>query len=598
MAKSTHHTFELYRHLLREARPYWPNILLLAGVNLLRTPLALLTPVPLKIAVDSIAGSAPLPHLYTIVLSSDAGVTSLAVITAVLMVAVAAVVKAQAVAVRLLETYTGERLVLDFRARLFTHMQRLSLTYHDTNGTMDSLYRLQFDAPAIQSIAVNGVMPFVSAVLTLVAMLYVIARIDATLAIVAFAAAPLLFWTTRASVARLKGMYKTVKDLERVAQSVPHEVLSSIRMVKACVREDYEKQRFITASRIRNAELQRLTVVQVKFDMTIAMLIAATNALTLSLGIMHVREGWLTLGNLLLVIGYLGQFYSPLTAMTAQTNQLQAAIAGAERAIAVLDEPEDVYDRPGARRVARAAGEVEFRGVAFAYRDQPPVLHDLSFAIPAGASVGISGATGAGKTTLLSLLTRFYDPTAGAVLLDGVDLRDIRLRDLRTQFAVVQQEPVLFATSVASNILYARPDATREEVEAAARAANAHDFIDRLSDGYDTNVGERGIRLSGGERQRIALARAFLKDAAILLLDEPTSAVDVQTEAIIMEALGRLMQGRTTFMIAHRLGTLERCDIRMTLNRGRVVSVTTRSSGPRPILRGVETVATGQGERT
>lgn len=598
MAKSTHHTFELYRHLLREARPYWPNILLLAGVNLLRTPLALLTPVPLKIAVDSIAGSAPLPHLYTIVLSSDAGVTSLAVITAVLMVAVAAVVKAQAVAVRLLETYTGERLVLDFRARLFTHMQRLSLTYHDTNGTMDSLYRLQFDAPAIQSIAVNGVMPFVSAVLTLVAMLYVIARIDATLAIVAFAAAPLLFWTTRASVARLKGMYKTVKDLERVAQSVPHEVLSSIRMVKACVREDYEKQRFITASRIRNAELQRLTVVQVKFDMTIAMLIAATNALTLSLGIMHVREGWLTLGNLLLVIGYLGQFYSPLTAMTAQTNQLQAAIAGAERAIAVLDEPEDVYDRPGARRVARAAGEVEFRGVAFAYRDQPPVLHDLSFTIPAGASVGISGATGAGKTTLLSLLTRFYDPTAGAVLLDGVDLRDIRLRDLRTQFAVVQQEPVLFATSVASNILYARPDATREEVEAAARAANAHDFIDRLSDGYDTNVGERGIRLSGGERQRIALARAFLKDAAILLLDEPTSAVDVQTEAIIMEALGRLMQGRTTFMIAHRLGTLERCDIRMTLNRGRVVSVTTRSSGPRPILRGVETVATGQGERT
>lgn len=598
MAKSTHHTFELYRHLLREARPYWANILLLAGVNLLRTPLALLTPVPLKIAVDSIAGSAPLPHLYTMVLSSDAGITSLAVITAVLMVAVAAVVKAQAVAVRLLETYTGERLVLDFRARLFTHMQRLSLRYHDANGTMDSIYRLQYDAPAIQSIAVNGVMPFVSAVLTLIAMLYVIARIDATLAIVAFAAAPLLFWTTRTSVARLKGMYKTVKDLERVAQSVPHEVLSSIRMVKACVREDYEKQRFIAASRIRNAELQRLTVVQVKFDMTIAMLIAATNALTLSLGIMHVREGWLTLGNLLLVIGYLGQFYSPLTAMTAQTNQLQAAIAGAERAIAVLDEPEDVYDRPGARRVARAAGEIEFRRVTFAYGGEPPVLDDLSFAIPAGASVGISGATGAGKTTLLSLLTRFYDPTAGAVLLDGVDLRDIRLGDLRTQFAVVQQEPVLFATSVASNILYARPEATRAEVEAAARAANAHDFIRRLSDGYDTNVGERGIRLSGGERQRIALARAFLKDAAILLLDEPTSAVDVQTEAIIMEALDRLMQGRTTFMIAHRLGTLERCDIRMTINHGRSVSVTTRSSGPRPILRGVETVATGQGERT
>jgi ATP-binding cassette subfamily B protein len=605
LPKPTRHTFQLYRHLLREARPYWGQILLLAGVNLLRTPLALLTPVPLKIAVDSIAGSAPLPYLYTTVLPSNAGITSLAVITAVLMVAVAALVKAQAVAVRLLETHTGERLVLDFRARLFAHMQRLSLAYHDSNGTVDSLYRLQYDAPAIQSIAVNGVMPFVSAVLTLVAMLYVIARIDTTLAIVAFAAAPLLFWTTRTSVARLKEMYKAVKNLERDAMSVPHEVLSSIRMVKACVREDYEKQRFIEASRVRNVELQRLTVVQVKFDMTIALLIAATNALTLSLGIMHVREGWLTLGNLLLVIGYLGQFYSPLTTMTAQTNHLQAAIAGAERAIAVLDEPEDVFDRPGARSVARAAGDVEFRGVTFAYGAEPPVLHDVSFAIPAGASVGIAGVTGAGKTTLMSLLTRFYDPTAGAVLLDGVDMRDIRLRDLRTQFAVVHQEPVLFPTSVVNNILYARPDATREEVEEAARAANAHDFIHRLPDRYDTNVGERGIRLSGGERQRIALARAFLKDAAILLLDEPTSAVDVKTEEIIMEALSRLMQGRTTFMIAHRLSTLERCDIRMTIERGRVVSVlvggqrmTTRPSGPLPILRGLETVATGQGERT
>jgi ATP-binding cassette, subfamily B, bacterial len=583
LAKPTHHTFHLYRQLLREARGYWANILLLTAVNLLRTPLALLTPVPLKIAVDSIAGSAPLPRFYTIVLPPDPGDTSLIVFTAILMVAVAALAKIQLAAVRLLETSIGERLVLDFRARLFAHIQRLSLAYHDSKGTMDSMYRLQYDAPAIQSIAVNGVMPFVSSVLTLVAMLYVIARIDSTLAIVAFAATPVLFFASRTNVMRLKGMYGAVRDLDRAAQTVPHEVLSSIRMVKACVREDYEKQRFVAMSQVRNAELQRVTVLQVKFDVAIALLIATTNALTLSLGIMHVREGSLTLGNLLLVIGYLGQFYSPLTAMTTQTNQLQSALAGAERAIAVLDEPEDVYERPDARPVARAAGEIEFRHVTFGYGAEPPALHDVSFAIPAGASVGIAGATGAGKTTLLSLLTRFYDPTAGAVLLDGVDLRDIRLRDLRSQFAVVHQEPVLFSTSVANNILYARPDATREEVEEAARAANAHDFICRLPDRYDTVVGERGIRLSGGERQRLALARAFLKDAAILLLDEPTSAVDVKTEAIIMEALGRLMQGRTTFLIAHRLSTLERCDIRMTIDRGRVVS----------ILPGVETVATG-----
>jgi ATP-binding cassette subfamily B protein len=200
------------------------------------------------------------------------------------------------------------------------------------------------------------------------------------------------------------------------------------------------------------------------------------------------------------------------------------------------------------------------------------VLRDMSFAVPAGTSVGIAGPTGAGKTTLLSLLTRFYDPTGGQILLDGVDLRDIRLRDLRNQFAIVQQEPVLFSASIADNILYARPDASQRDVEDAARAANAHDFIVELADGYDTIVGERGMKLSGGERQRIALARAFLKDAPILLLDEPTSSVDVQTESVIMEALGRLMAGRTTFLIAHRVGTLDNCDVRITVDHGRLAS--------------------------
>ena len=218
----------------------------------------------------------------------------------------------------------------------------------------------------------------------------------------------------------------------------------------------------------------------------------------------------------------------------------------------------------------RATRDVEFRHVNFGYTADTPVLRDVSFRVPAGTSVGIAGPTGAGKTTLLSLLTRFYDPTSGQILLDGVDLRDIRLRDLRNQFAIVQQEPVLFSASIADNILYARPDASQGDVEDAARAANAHDFIVELADGYDTVVGERGMQLSGGERQRIALARAFLKDAPMLLLDEPTSSVDVQTESVIMEALGRLMAGRTTFLIAHRVGTLEHCDIRLTVEQGTV----------------------------
>jgi ATP-binding cassette subfamily B protein len=557
-----------------EARPYWAHILLLSLVNLLATPIALLTPVPLKIAVDSIAGSAPLPPAYGAILPANPSVATLVFFTAVLMVLIGALDEAQSFTAWLLETYTGERLVLDFRARLFRHIQRLSLAYHDSKGTADSMYRLQYDAQAIESIAVNGVMPFVSAVLTLAAMLYVIARLDWALAIVALAATPLLFWLTRTSVGRLKGSWKKVKQLESAALGVPQEVLSSIRVVKTFVREEYEEQRFVGKSRVRLAELIRVTMLQMKFDVSIALLIAVTSALTLSLGILHVRAGTLSLGNLLLVIGYLGQLYSPLRTMSKKTNQLQSALAGAERAVAVLAEPDEVGERPDARPLERAIGAVEFRDVTFAYGTDPPVLQHVSFAVPPGATVGIAGATGAGKTTLLSLLTRFYDPTAGAILLDDVDLRDIRLRDLRNQFAIVHQEPVLFSTSVADNILYARTDATPADVEDAARAANAHDFIVGLPDGYDTIVGERGMRLSGGERQRIALARAFLKNAPILLLDEPTSSVDVKTESVIMEALGRLMRGRTTFLIAHRTSTLEGCDVRITIERGRLVSFT------------------------
>ena len=593
MAESGHNTLRLYRRLLLEARPYWPQILLLSFVNLLATPIALLTPVPLKIAVDSIAGSAPLPGFYRALLPASivASVTGLVIVTAVLMVLIGALDELQSFAAWLLETMTGERLVLDFRAKIFRHLQRLSLTYHDTQGTGDSMYRLQSDAQSIQSIAVNGVMPFIVSVLTLVAMLYVIARIDWMLAVVALVASPLLFSVTRSSVGQLKGSWKKVKQLESSAFSVLQEVLASIRVVKAFVREDHEEQRFVSKSRVRLAELVRVTLLQMKFDVTIALLISTTSAVTLSLGILHVRAGTLSLGNLLLVIGYLGQLYSPLRTMSRKTSQLQVALAGAERALAVLDEVQDVEERPNARALERATGAIEFRHVDFGYGPDSSVLVDVSLQIPAGGSVGIAGPTGAGKTTLLSLLTRFYDPTAGAILLDGVDLRDVRLRDLRNQFAIVHQEPVLFSTSVADNILYAKPGATEREVEDAARAANAHDFIVGLPDGYGTIVGERGMRLSGGERQRIALARAFLKNAPILLLDEPTSAVDVKTESVIMDALERLMAGRTTFLIAHRLSTLDGCDIRLTVEHGRVVVAddpAAVASGSRSIAEGIQ----------
>ena len=283
-----------------------------------------------------------------------------------------------------------------------------------------------------------------------------------------------------------------MRELESSALSVLQEVLASIRVVKAFGREDHEQRRFVDRSRTRLGELMRVIVLQMKFDLTIAVLIAVTSAATLSLGILHVRDGTLSLGNLLLVVGYLAQLYAPLRTMSRKSSQMQSALAGAERALGVLDEVPDVAERPTARPLERAAGEIEFRNVSFGYTADAPVLRDVSLRIPAGTSVGIAGPTGAGKTTLLSLMTRFYDPTAGEILLDGIDLRDIVLRDLRNQFAIVHQDAVLFSTSVADNILYAKPGATQREVEQAARAANAHDFIVALPQGYQTVVGERG----------------------------------------------------------------------------------------------------------
>ena len=280
----------------------------------------------------------------------------------------------------------------------------------------------------------------------------------------------------------------------------------------------------------------------------------------------------LTLGDLLLVMAYIGQLYDPLRTIGKKVSSLQGYFASAERAFSMLDQQPDVVERPDARPLARARGYVAFENVSFAYRDGEPVLHNISFRVPAGARVGIAGRTGAGKTTLVSLMIRFYDPISGRVLLDGVEIRDYKLADLRSQFAIVLQEPVLFSTSIAENIAYSRPGASQEDIVRAAKLANAHDFITAFPEGYQTHVGERGMRLSGGEHQRISLARAFLKDASILLLDEPTSSVDIKTEAAIMEAMERLVKGRTTFIIAHRLSTLENCDIRLELEAGRLTN--------------------------
>jgi ATP-binding cassette, subfamily B, bacterial len=304
----------------------------------------------------------------------------------------------------------------------------------------------------------------------------------------------------------------------------------------------------------------------------------------LFLGVRHVQGGTLTTGNLLVVMAYLGMLYRPLETLSKKVASLQSSLASAARAYSLFDQAPEVSEPTAPRPLARARGEIVFEGVSFSYRDGACVLADVSFHLHPGMSAGISGTTGAGKSTLVSLLLRFFDPASGRILLDSFDLRDYRLADLRNQIAVVLQEPVLFATTIAENIAYARPDATEGQIVQAARAAHADDFISALPDGYRTNVGERGMCLSGGERQRISLARAFLKNAPILILDEPTSSVDVESERLIMDAMHVLMRDRTTIMIAHRLSTLERCSIRLHLEHGRLLPVAPAAARSAPLL--------------
>ena len=562
------------RRLFREARPFWGRIAGVLGISLLATPLALLLPIPLKIAVDSVAGSKPLPGylawLPSFVTSSD---LHLLLFIASLQVLIAVAVQLQALAVYVASTQESERMTLAFRARMFRNAQRLSLAFHDRRGTADSIFRIQWDAPALRYVLIDGLVPFVSAVVLLLAMLIAIAHIDLQLCAVAVAVTPFFYAYARTYNRRMRERYVRASAVESGALGVVQEVLSAFRVVKAFGREDREAERFaLRAGEGVHARI-RLARSESMFGLLVNGTTAVGTGVVMVIGFESVASGRITLGQLLVVLAYLAQLYHPLETISRQAANLQSSLASAQRTFELLDAVPDVAEHAHARSIARARGRIEIDGVTFAYDEAREVLHDVSLAIEPGLRVGIAGPTGAGKTTLISLLMRFYEPTAGRILLDGVDLREYRLRDLRDQFALVLQEPVLFATTIAENIAYGRDGASQEEIVEAARSAVAHDFISALPDGYNSIVGERGMTLSGGERQRIALARAFLKDAPILLLDEPTSSVDVGTEAAIVDAMSRLMSGRTTLMIAHRLSTLDVCDIRVQLDRGRLTTL-------------------------
>jgi ATP-binding cassette subfamily B protein len=575
----------VYRWLARRVRPVWPGLVLYVIVGLLASPIALLNPVPLKIAVDSVLGSEPLPGFLQALLPSGVsgspeGILLFAVL---LLVGVAVVGQLRELAKSLLKTYLGERLTLDLRALLFDRAQRLSLGYHGRTGTADTLYRIHRDTAAVNYLTVEGAVPFVSALVSVVAMILVMVRIDWELALVALGVAPALLVLTGTVRPRIRTRSRRIKRLESAVQAVVQETLGGLLLVKAFGQEDRETRRFTErADRAMRARL-RLAHIQGWFGVGVGATTGIGMALVLYIGVEHVRTGVLSLGQLILIVGYLSQLYSPLKTMSGKVASVQSHLASAERAIQLLAEPDDVTEAPDARRLAGARGDVAFERVSFAYEEDRPVLQEITFEAPAGTRVALSGATGAGKTTLVSLLTRFYDPTAGTILLDGRDIRRYRLSDLRAQFAFVLQQPVLFSTSIAENIAYARSGATEAEIVAAAAAAGVHDFIDGLPRAYDTEVGEWGMKLSGGERQRIALARAFLRDAPVLILDEPTSSVDVGTESVILEALERLMHGRTVFLITHRpsLAGAWNEDLRLHLRDGRLVEPATAMGAAR-----------------
>jgi len=541
------------------------------SLSLLSLPLTLLYPLPLKIAVDNVLGRQPLtPWLSVLLPQSRAGELGFAI---AVLLGIAVLVNVQALASWWLQTYTGEKLVWDFRAELLNHVQRLPLSFHDRYGASDSVYRIQHDAPSIQYVTIQGLVPLFAAFVTLGGMIFVTASMDASLALVAIAVTPILFVLSLVCSRQVKQRSQEIKLLDSSAMSIIQEVMGSIRLIKAFGQESREHERFVRQSSARMTGQVKLAIRQSVFNLLIGLTIAAGSAMVLGIGVHHVRAGKLSVGSLLMVMAYIAQMYQPLQLLSTKTMDLQAWLVSLDRAFTLLEQTPEIAESPKARPVTRATGGFEFRNVSFAYDQGPRGLQNVSFKVPAGARVGIVGSTGAGKTTLLNLLMRFYDPTEGSVLLDGVDLREYRISDLRRQFSVVLQEPVVFAASVAENIAYGKPNAADSEIVAAATAASSHEFILKMKAGYETRIGEQGAGLSGGEKQRISLARAFLRNSPILILDEPTSSVDLRTEAAIMDATEQLMQNRTTFMIAHRLNTLKSCDMILVLDQGRLVEV-------------------------
>jgi ABC-type multidrug transport system fused ATPase/permease subunit len=529
----------------------------------------LLQPWPLAIMIDSVLGDRPLPPIASEILPTGNDYLLLGILVAAGFL-LTVLGNALTVWQTFIDAKVEQSMILDFRSDLFQHCQQLSLTFHDARQTGELMGRINYAASSVGNV-VMAFPPMLQSVLNLVGMLIVSILIDWRLALVSLVVVPFLYYSAGLYGKRVVPRLERVQSLEWQSLSIVHEAMAMLRVIVSFGREQYEFRRFREQGETAVDERVRLTVRQTVFTLIVNTITAAGTAVVFGYGFYLVLDGQLDAGRLLVVLAYVASIYQPLEAISSSINLLHTELVALRSSFQLLDTQPEVRDAPDAVELERVRGEVEYDNVSFSYKSRQNTLREISFHADPGQRVAIVGPTGAGKTTLVSLLARFYDPREGRILIDGIDLRKIKLRSLRDQIAVVLQEPLLFSGTVAANIRYGRLEASMEDVIDAARAAGAHDFIERLPQGYETELGERGAQLSGGERQRICVARAFIRDAPILILDEPTSSIDSKTEGIILDALERLMVGRTSFMIAHRLSTIRHADKIVVLDKGRVV---------------------------
>ncbi|MEY2518577.1 MAG: hypothetical protein QOF24_336 [Verrucomicrobiota bacterium] len=553
----------IYRRVLAYYRPFSVQTAIGLILSLAAIGLSLLKPWPLKIIVDDVLQRNPHARF--------GNSSSLIPLLCLALVAIQLLWGLLNLASNYLFVKVGLQALLKLRTDLYAYLQSLSLKYHDARRSSDSSFRVAYDSQSIQTIYNKGFTNIFASVITLIGTFVIMLRMDWQLALLSLAVVPLLFAAIYFFAHRIRTQSTSIQEQDSAMLAQAQEGLGAIRMVHAFGREDFEVSQFHQRAHESLQANLRLTLTNVNSALLIGTLIAIGTALMYYVGSLHVLRGTLTLGSLLVFSAYLLMLYQPLESLTYTAWAMEGATAGARRCFEVLDRADDVVDGPDAKDITETSGALEFRKVSFGYGPERTVLQEIDLSVTPNQIIALVGGTGAGKSTLLSLVPRFYDPSEGSVTLDGRDLRAIIKKSLRAKIAIVLQDTLLFSTTIRENIAYGRPGATEEEIREAARRAQADEFINQMPRGYDSPVGERGGHLSVGQRQRIGIARAFLKDAPILLLDEPTSALDPTTEAAIMETIKELMHGRTTLIVTHRLATIHRVDRIVVLEHGRIV---------------------------